>query len=169
MIDRFLHELLHQRFAPGVEHAPAKAAGKPAHAGETYSFDFNAFAIKHGRAGLLENIADKPRLTGFKIMIAEDGENRHVHGRAKIDNQLLGFLGEAVIGQVAAEQEDIGFLRALREDIVQCATRMFAVMDIGNGSNAQFAFIHFEIGNGCASRNGRDARKLRSIRVVEVG
>ena len=169
LINRFFNELLHQRFAPGVEHAAPEAAGKPAYAGEADSFDFGALAIEHGDSGLFEHLADEIRLTGFEIMITEHGKNRHVHGRAKIDNQLFGFFGQAIVGQIAAEQEDICLLRAFGEEIVQRAAGMFSVMNIGNRGDAQFRLVHSEIGNGCARRNGRDARKLRSIRVVEVG
>jgi hypothetical protein len=99
-------------------------------------------------------------------VIAKHSYDRQVHGGAKIDNQLLGFFGEPVIGEVTAEQEDIGLLRASGEEIVQGATGMLAVMDIGHRRDAQF--VHSEIGNGCARGSGRDARKLRSIRVVPM-
>jgi len=48
VIDCFFDELLDQRFAPRIQHAPAKTPAKPANTGEANPADFGAFAIQHG-------------------------------------------------------------------------------------------------------------------------
>ena len=168
VIDCLLYKFFHKRFSPSIEHATTKTAAEPADAGETNTFDFDAFSVEHGDAGLFQYFTDKLRLARFKIVIAEDGENRYVHGRAKIDNQLFCFFSQTVVGQIAAEQKDICPLRACGEGVVQGATRMFPVMNIRNRCDPQLLLSHSEIGNGCPRPSGREARKEGTIHVVQL-
>jgi hypothetical protein len=63
MINRFLHEFFHKRFAPRVEHPPAKPPAETAHTGKADAFNFCAISIENGDPGLFENISDKLGLT----------------------------------------------------------------------------------------------------------
>ena len=69
---------------------------------------------------------------------------------------MLGLFGQAVIGQIAAKQENVGRMGDFLECVVERAARMFAVMNVGRGGDADFSLSHcFERENGCALASGR--------------
>lgn len=164
LIERFLDKRFHERFAPGVEHPPAESAAKPSDSGEASTADLDRFAIEHGHAAFLQNLTHLLRLTRFEIVVAENADHRHAHRCAQISNQLVRFLGEAVIGQVAAEQENVGLLRDLFENFEQRAARMFPVMHIGNRGDAKSSHANRNgaaAADGCLRRCTRGGRGLR--------
>src|SRR5438270_3127586 len=80
--------------------------------------------------------------------------------RANVTRQQLCFLRQAVIGQVAANEKDIGLTRNLREELLHLALRMLAVMNIGSCCDAH------AIENGLTWCRGRvrSVVRLRRLR-----
>jgi len=94
------------------------------------------FAVEHRDAGVGEDLSYLVCFSGFKIMIAQ---HRHT-GHAKRCSNLLcehtGFLGESVVREVAAHDEEIGTLRDLRKDRGQSAVPRLADVDVAHGRKA---------------------------------
>lgn len=104
----FLNESLNEGFAPWIEHQLSEPAAKSADAGESDAVDLGSLAIEDLDAGFLQDIGDVGGVTGFVIVIAQDGEDRNRGVGAEILGEDLGFLDMAVVGEVAAEDENIG-------------------------------------------------------------
>ncbi|MDB6152262.1 MAG: hypothetical protein JWL90_715 [Chthoniobacteraceae bacterium] len=110
VINGFLHEHFNNRLAPGVEHSLTESAAKTRHAREANSLDFHALPIKGNDARFLNNRANFLHVPGFEVVVAQHGHNRNVGIGVEIFGKHLGFLCKAVIGQVAAKQQDIGLV-----------------------------------------------------------
>jgi hypothetical protein len=54
LVQRFLHEQLDRRLAPGAQRAAAEAAGEALGAGDAHAFDLAGFAIEHAHADVLQ-------------------------------------------------------------------------------------------------------------------
>src|SRR4029078_12378504 len=100
----FLYAFLDQRLAPRIQHPAAKAAAEAADPRESNTGDFDGFPVKHGYAGLIENVCDCFRMSGFVIIISDDTDTRDSHRAANISGEFFRFLGKSVLSEVAAEQ-----------------------------------------------------------------
>ena len=135
MIDRLLHEGLGQRLAPCGQHLPAETAAKPTDTGEADAFDFARFAIQHDHTSIIHHLPDRLGMTGFEVVIPEQRAPESARAR-EIGRKQLGFLREAVIRQVAANKQDVGFARYLGEHLLHFALRMLSVVDVGGCCDA---------------------------------
>ena len=65
-------------------------------------------AVERDDAGVLEDLDDLRLLVGLEVVVAEDRDDRNLDRRRELLDERARFLGEAVVGQVAAEREDVG-------------------------------------------------------------
>lgn len=107
MIDRFLDKLLDEGFTPCVQHASAEPSSESTNAGKTDAFDFDNGAIEHLNTSGVHDTPNQLHLAGFKVVIPDYGEYWNTNGRANICDEFFCFLSQTVIGQVAAEQQDV--------------------------------------------------------------
>ena len=125
---RFLHRLvderLDDRLAERRQLTAAKAAEEALHPGKADTVDLVRLLVEHDHPGAVEDLAHDFRLPAFVIVVAKHAE----HG----DGARLDVLGEdfrlaraAEIGEVAAQQQDVGMAGNLAE---QLAVRRFVVL-----------------------------------------
>ena len=81
---------------------------------------FAGFAVEHRDAGAGEDVAHLELLVGFVVVIAEHRDCRHAQ-RRQLLRENARFVGKAVIGQVAGQQQEVGGLGDLREERLERA------------------------------------------------
>ena len=114
LVDRFVHELLDDRLAPRREGVAPEPAAETLGAGDADAGELAGIAVEDDHPGVAQDLRDLSRLARFEIVVAE-----HRGGGDAERGQLLGqhrrFLGQPVIGEVAAEQCDVRGLADARE------------------------------------------------------
>ena len=75
-------------------------------------------------------------------MVAEDGQHGDMHGRSKVRDELLRFLGQPVVGQIATKNQNVGTAGNFSKVIVKDTARVFSVMNVGGRGDAQFSLSH---------------------------
>ena len=76
----------------------------------------------------VEDLDDLPLLAGFEVVIAEDGDDRDLERRDELLDEGARLFGEAVVGQVAAQGQDVGRVVDLRKERLQGAGRRGAAV-----------------------------------------
>src|SRR5437763_16209379 len=106
LVDRLAHEALDRLLTPGAEHVFTKSAPEPLDAGEADAADLVALAVEDRDARFSEDALHLVLLPRLVIMVAEHGEGRDAERRAGHRREDARLVGESVVGQVAAEEED---------------------------------------------------------------
>ena len=127
-VDRFVHELLDDLFAPRTERPAPEAAGEALDAGEADPEDLGGVAVEHDDAGVLEDPGDLALLARFEVVVAEDGDDRNLDGGKQLLDEAARLFDQAVVGQVAAEDENVGRLANLGEQRLQRSRRRRAAV-----------------------------------------
>ena len=134
LVDRFAHEDLRRAFAPRLQRAVAEAAGEALGAGEADAGDLDSRTVQHGDVRLRENADDLARRVRFVIVVAEHRDLRDFH-RLELLGQNPGFVGEAAIGEVAAQREHVRAFGDPREERLEGAGRAPLAMEIADGGD----------------------------------
>ncbi len=120
----------------GPERAGAEAAAEALDAGEADTRDLDRVAVEQVDAAITQHLADGVVLTRFVVVVAEHGHDRHVHALRQRPEKSLGFLDPAVIGQVAADGEDVRLRGGAGEQRRVVIRRMPSVMEVGDRSDS---------------------------------
>ena len=137
-VDRFAHELLDDGFAPRTERALPEAAAESLDPGDADAVSLVRVAVEHDDAGVGENLTHLVALARFEIVVAENGDDRHVD-RRQLARQHTRFIGQSVVGQVAGNQQDVGRFGNLREERLKGALRGFGAVQIAERGHAHHA------------------------------
>src|SRR5262249_20353558 len=113
-----LHAWFNQRLPPRTQPPPAETTAESTDARKTNACDFDRFTVEHGHAGLIENVRDGFRLSGFIIMIPNDTDTRDSHRIANVGGEFLRFFGESVLREIAAKQQHVCASRNLGKRIL---------------------------------------------------
>ena len=143
-LQRFFDGLVDEAFdrllAPGFERVLAEAAAETLGAREADAEHLAALAIEHLNAGVAEKLVQLVLLARVPVVIAEHGDDRYFHGAGQFLEQDLSFFGRAVVGEVAAQEQDVGAVGDLREEGLEGALRSFGAVQIGDGRDAHAFF-----------------------------
>jgi hypothetical protein len=120
-----MDKLLDMLLAPGGQHVSSKAAGKSLDAGEANAHDFTAASIKNVHTCPGEDLVHNVLSPGFVIVISQDRDDRQLAENAERFGEEACFLGQAILGQVAAQQEYVSALGYLRKERLQAALGRF--------------------------------------------
>src|SRR4029079_10719156 len=82
--------------------------------------DLGAVAIERHHTAVVEHPADLFLLRRFEVVITENCDHRNLEHR-HLAQERARFVGEAVVGQIAAEHQDVGGLADLAEKRLQRA------------------------------------------------
>ena len=118
-VHRLVHELLDDRLAPRPERAAAEAAGETFDAREPDALYFTGVAVEHADSVIDENLLDLAFGAGLEIVIPEDGHDRNPDRDRQVLHEITGFVGGAVVGDIASQHEDVGTCRNLRQQGLQ--------------------------------------------------
>ena len=72
-------------------------------------------------------------------MVAEHGDHRHVglDDPTELSGQYVGFIGQAIVHQVAAQGDHVGALGHLGEERLQRALRRLGAVQVAYGRDTQ--------------------------------
>jgi len=121
----FVHELFDDLLAPRPERPAAEPPSEPLHAGKPDAFNLRRLAVEHDDAGVLQDPRDVGLLVGFVVVVAEDGDDRDFDRGLQFLDERARLFGEAVVGEITAERENIGGLADLREERGNAGARLF--------------------------------------------
>lgn len=136
-VDGFVDELLDRIFTPGSERAASISAGKTFYAGKADAMDFACLAIEHAHSRTGKNAHDLIRFSRFVIMVAEHRNDRNPRCGQAVDQHMRLFR-QAVISQIAAQDQHICVLRRMLKERAQVASRVFRAMQIANRRQPNF-------------------------------
>src|SRR5690606_27117804 len=128
--DRFLDELLDERLAPGVEHGRSESASKTADPRKTNPIDLMTFTVEHDHPRFLYHFPHQFRSPRFTVVIAAYGQYRNLNAGTKVLCKHFGLFHEAVVCQVATEQEHVGLVRRLCKHLPQRTRCVSSVMGV---------------------------------------
>ena len=97
-------------------------------------------AVEHRHAGRFEDVAHLVLFARLEIVVAQHADHRDVD-RAQLPRQDLRLLGQAVIGQVAAQQQHVRRLGRLGQQRLQLALHRLGAMQVGQGADAHHAVL----------------------------
>src|SRR5690606_14568572 len=140
-IDGGLYELFDGGLAPRVQRPLAKPSGEAACACKANTIHLERLPVEHAHAGIFNDLSELLGLPALIVVVAKHGEHRNSNVRAKVVCQYARLLRRAVIRQVSAEQQYVGFLRRLFKDILQLSFRFFVVMKVAYRCYAHVATI----------------------------
>ena len=137
LVHRLLHEHLDRTLAPRTERAASEPSGEPLDAREPDAADFGGLAIEHGDAGLGQNLADLVLPARFVVVIAEHGDDGHLDGRRQLARENPRFVGQPVVGEVAAEHQDVGGAGDLGKQRLKSTLRVPRDVDVSHRGYSQ--------------------------------
>jgi nucleotidyltransferase DUF2204 len=94
-----------------------------------------AFAIEHANAGAGEHLFDLVRSLSVAVVVPEDGEDRHFELPAR-GGEHLRLLRFPTRGQIAREEDDVGFPREVGEGAFDALGAGVGRVDVGRCGNA---------------------------------
>jgi hypothetical protein len=121
-----------------AERAAAEAAGKSLGARDADALDLAGLAIEHPHADVLERVRHDLGRARLEVVVAQHRNDRHRNG-GQFVGQDVRFLGVAVVGEVAGQQQRIGRLGSLREEAAQRAGRILVHVDVAHDREAHAA------------------------------
>ena len=156
-----MDELLYARLAPRRKDARAESPWKAFDSGKTDSLYFASFAIENADAAALHNVYHFIDLARFLFMIAEHSDDGHALRRfADIFHQQTCFVRQAVIDDVAAEEQYVGTVGNLTKRGAKFSICASAIMQVGNGCYADGTFDHrLTLSNAYATNSRRHFRE----------
>src|SRR4051794_35623172 len=108
-------------------------------------------------------------LGGLEVVIPQDSENGNPAVGMQIFREDVCLFREAVIGEIAAEEEDICSMRGLGEKLGALALGTARIVDVAGGGNAERrGFWHHRLhrvregGAACRSRRGTRVGRWRA-------
>ena len=142
-VDGFANEPLDDLLAPGSERPPPEAAAKSFHAGKTDAADLDGVAIEHGEARVHEDFPHVVLLIRFVVVIAEHGHHWNLQDTRELAHQCSSFVDKTVVGEVAAQREDVGRLADLGQERLKRPRRHGpAIVKISQCSDTDDIFCH---------------------------
>ena len=69
--------------------------------------DAGLVAVEHPDAGLAQDLPDLVLLAALEVVVAQHADHRDAHRAVDLARQALRLLGQAVVGQVAAEHQHV--------------------------------------------------------------
>src|SRR6185437_16781611 len=91
--------------------------------------------VEDVHAGVGEDAAYVLLRVRFEVVIAQHGDDRHLR-RAELARENPRFFRKPVVGEVAAQQQRVGRVRRLREQLAECAGRILLAMEVADGGEA---------------------------------
>jgi hypothetical protein len=135
--NRFVHEFLDDVFAPRAQGTPAEATGETLDPGKPDPQNLGRAAVERYDAGIFHDAADFILLAGLVVMVAEHADDRNLHARRQFLCECARFLGETVVGQIAADDQDVSRLGDAGEERLQRPRRRrFSVMQVADRRDA---------------------------------
>ena len=135
IVDRFLDEGFHGRFAEHGQHIIVEAAAKAFDTGEAQIADSDGLTVENVDLFVLDDLADGLLPAFFVVVVAEHGDNGDTTG-LHFFLKHLRFPFVTCIREVAADKEDIGLAGSLPEQIGPFPMIGLFDVDIGDGGNA---------------------------------
>ena len=136
-----MDELLDDLLAPRAEGAPSEAAAKALDAAESDAFDFDGVSVEHRDAGVGQDLDDLVLLPALEIVIAENANGRDTERGGYVLRKDARLFRSSVVGEIAAQQEDVRRLRDFREQLQHRALRRLLDVNVGNGRDSQRIFL----------------------------
>ncbi len=150
-LDAFGDHRLDRRFAEGAEHMAAEAAGKALDAGKTDAVDLDRLTFQKMHARTLDDRRHLVHMAAFVIVVAEHADDGDGAG-AQVGREQFRLGRFAEIGQVAGEDENVGSMGDLGEEIPVGLWAVFLDMQVADGCDRDLAVAGFS--GGCGLRCG---------------
>jgi hypothetical protein len=168
LLDSLTHEALQHRLAPRLQGPRSEAPGEALDAGEAHALDLHAVSVEHAHAGLAENRAYLLGVTRLEVVVAEHAEHRHLDA-AQLAGQHARLVGQAIVGEVAAEHEHVGALGGPGEQRLQRALRALAAVHVADRRHPEDVAVQRH--SPAAGRGARScaATRLRSSPITRSG
>ena len=134
LAERLLHEVLDHGLTPRAERAASESAAEALHPCEADVLEHPAVAVEDLHAGVAEDLRDLFVLPRLVVVVSENGEHRHLH-HGELFGENVRFFGKAVVGEITAEEEQIGASLELREERSQMAGEVLGAVEIADRSD----------------------------------
>jgi hypothetical protein len=92
-------------------------------------------AVEDGHASRAEDLGDFVGLARLEVVVPENGDDRQARRRDLL-RERVRLVGQPVIGEVAAQQENVGLRARLGEHRLQVPRRALRAVDVGHGRDA---------------------------------
>ncbi len=122
LVHRFADELLDDGFAPRTERSLPEPAAEALHTGDADAAQLARIAVEDDNSGVGEDLADLIGLARFEIVIPQHRGHWHPQ-RGHFPGEHARLIGQAIVGQVARDQQDVGRLRNPRKERLKSALR----------------------------------------------
>jgi hypothetical protein len=116
--------------SPGLERALAEATPEALDPREADPVDLARLAVQHGRPGIGQDPPHLGLLPRLVLVVAQHGDDGHLHRRGQLLGEHPGLRGEAVVREIAAEDEDVGLLGHRPEERLERALRGLAAVEV---------------------------------------
>src|ERR1700694_517101 len=133
--DAGVDELLERGLAEALELRVLEATRKTLDAGDAEALVLPGRSVEHVDAGGGELAANLGSVPGLEVMVAEHGALRDLE-LAEFLDEPVRLLGRAVVGQIAGEQEDVGFVVDALEHVPNGLSGVGAAMEIPHGCDS---------------------------------
>ena len=138
LVDGLVHELLDDRLSPRSERTRPEPATETLDAGDADALQLAGVTVENGQAGIGQNPAHLILLARLEIVIAEHGDGGNPE-RRQLAGQHRRLFRQAVVGEVAGDQQDVGRLRNSGEERKKCSSRALRAVQIADGSHTDTA------------------------------
>jgi len=131
--------------SPRVREHVAEAAAEPLDPGEADAFHLAGIAVQDADPALLKHGLDLLRLARLEVVIAEDTDDRHAHRGVDLAGEALGLFGQAMIREVAAQQQHVALPGGLGEHLAHSRLRELGVVQVRDRSEADPAVLSWHL------------------------
>src|SRR6266511_3357496 len=119
-VDRLVDKPLDALLPPRLQGALPESPGKALHTSKADAPNLTAIAIEHLNAGLGEDTLHLLGLSRLIVVVPQHRNDWNLQGRYDLLRQNLRLLREAVIGEIAAQQEDVSAVVNRGKQRLQC-------------------------------------------------
>jgi hypothetical protein len=137
LINRLLYEALDGRLAPRTQGRAPEPAQEALGAGNTGALLLVSLTIQHLDPGLCQDFADLDMLPGLEIVVAQHRDNGNFDGVSQLGDENVRLFGQAIVSEIAAQQEKIRPAIDGLEQGAQCTLGCFLDVEVAYSGQAR--------------------------------
>jgi len=140
LLDGVIHEALDLGLAPVAQGVGSEAARKALHAREADLRHFHRVSGQQRDARLGEDLRHLIGLAGFVVVVAQHAEHRHAY-HAELLGEHMGLFRRSIVGQIPAQEQDVGRLVNLAEPRGKLPQRGLRAVKVPHGCETDRLFL----------------------------